>query len=274
MPSRIMAAVWGAVVGIAAWGVAANAAEPADVTVEVHGLRIVKPTPGGNQKMRAFNWSPGTTVALLLTVPGGGLLGLDPDASRVKAIMDDKGKDLSKPDVPSKFGGNTPKFGMMPTVSEDGKLCSAELTAPGSPTKGATQLTIAAEVALWVATQKKDFTAEKVALKPGATISAGPIPFTIKSAGKPEWGDAALSVAIQAKKKLDDIADIQFFDAQDKKVDANRGQTESMGFGDRVTVTWTYALSRKVDSAKIVVSYWTDKHQVTVPLRMTVGMGL
>jgi len=273
MQARTMS-VLVAVLGLAVWRGAASTSRAAEVKVEAHGLRIVKPAPGGDQKMRAFNWNPGTTVALLLTVPGGGLLGLDRDESRVKAVMDDKGKDLGKPDVPSKFGRNKPEFGMMPDISEDGKQCSVELTAPGLPTKGATQLKISAEAVLLVATQKKAYVAEKVALKPGAKIGAGPIPLTIKSAGKPDWGDAALSIELEANQKLDNIAEIQFFDAAGKKIDADRGGTQSMGFMDKVTVTWTYNLSRKVDVAKIVISYWTDKRAVRVPFRLALDLGL
>jgi len=271
-----IAAVLVVVIGIAGWGLAAGESTPSGVTVEVLGLRIVKPAPGSNDRLRAFNWrTPGTTVALLLTVPQGGLVAFDREASKVTAFIDDKGKDLTKSEVKNNFGRDAAAFEMMPTISKDGKQCSAEVSAPGVPTRGCATLTVSGEAALQVATQKKDFTAEKVALKPGTRISAGAIGFTIERAGKPEWGDEdGFSVALQAKQKLDSIADVQFFDAAGKQIEANRTSTRSMESMNDVTVTWTYRLKSKVDSAKIVFWYWTDKRKITVPINLTIGMGL
>ena len=192
------------------------------------------------------------------------------------SLADDKGKDLAKAEVQQRFGRHEAAFEPGGTISEDGKYCTMEVTAPGVPTKGATTLTLSGQAVLRVATQKKDFAAENVALKPGTTVKAGPISFSITRAGKSEWGGSgsAFSVTFETKQNLDAVADIQFFDAAGKKIEAERTAWGTMGFAGNVTAQWTYDLKRKVDSAKIVIWYWTDMKKVTVPLDLTVGVGL
>jgi hypothetical protein len=272
---RTLAAALAAAIGIGAWCMGAGETAPAGVSFEVQGLRIVKPAPGGNDKMRAFNWLPSTTVALLVTVPEGGLVAFDDDGSKVTSFTDDKGKDLSKPETKDSFQDKA-SFQTSPTISEDGKQCSTEITAPGVPTKGATALTISGKIGFQIATQKKEFTAEKVALQAGTKISAGPIALTIARAGKPEWGgsEGTFSVTLQAKQDLDSIAHIQFFDAAGKKIEASRASTGRSAVMGAVTVDWEYNLKAKVETAKIVITYWTDMKKVALPVSLTVGVGL
>ena len=261
--------------GTAGWAVPSNENNPSGIQVEVHGVRIIKPAPEGNDSLRAFFWEAGTAVGLLFTVPKGGLLKIDSDASKVTEFVDNKGTDLTKAFPPRKsFGRDKTAFSMMPKISKDTKQGSTEVVAPGLPAKGSTTLKLVGEAALQVATRKKDFVAAAVALNSGSSVNAGPIPLTIKSAGKQESGDSVFSVTLQAKQSLDSIVDIQFFDAQGKKIESRRSQTLRTGLTNNVTVSWTYDLERKVDSAKIVITHWMDMRTVIVPFDMTIGIGL
>jgi hypothetical protein len=266
------------------WGFAADATAPAPTpaaaaataaaTFEASGLRIVKPVPGGDDHLRGFNYSPGTSLGILVTAAQGGIIAIDGDASQVASVTDDKGKDLTKPDIKSEFGDDKAEFGMMPEISADGKRCQMEVNAPGVPTKGATALSVTGTVVLQMATQKKDFTADKVVFKPGAQIKAGDIAFTVESVDKPEGDDSDFSVTLAAKQSLDSVAEIQFFDAAGKKIESARNSSMRSGFGDSVSVTWKYGLKTKVAPAKLVVSSWTDLKKVTLPVNLTVGVGL
>lgn len=246
------------------------------VTVEAQGLRIVKPPVGGDQKLRAFNWFPGTCISLLITSPQGGLLDIDRNASALTAFTDDKGKDLTKPEDEKQRFHRKAEFATSPTISEDGKACITEVKAPGVPTKGASLMTVTGKLTLVTATEKQEFTAEGVALKAGSEIKAGAIPFTIKEAAEPKWGskDYPWSVTLVAKKDLTSIADIAFYDAAGKKVESSRGSSSRMSFGSNVTITQTYRLKAKLDTAKVVVTYWTDLKKVEVPVNLKVGVGL
>jgi hypothetical protein len=247
------------------------------VTVQAHGLRIVKPAPGGDDKLRAFNWFSGTSVSLLITAPQGGLLEVDRNASKLTAFTDDKGKDLTKAeDAKQQRFSRDAGFSMSSNISEDGKVCVSEVDAPGVPSKGATVMTVTGTLVFRAATKKKDFTAENVALKAGSAIKAGSIPLTITKVGKPEWGgeDDAFAVTLEAKQDLSSIAGIEFFDAAGKKVESRRGSSSSMSFGDSVTITWEYNLKNKLNTAKIVISYWMDMKKLTVPVDLKVGLGM
>jgi hypothetical protein len=144
------------------------------------------------------------------------------------------------------------------------------------PTKGATVLTVTGTMVFHAATKKQDFAAENVALKAGSAIKAGAVPFTITKVGKPEWGGEgdAFAVTLEAKQDVSAIAAIEFFDAAGKKIESKRGSTSTMSFGDSVTVTWEYNLKAKADAAKIVISYWMDMQKLTVPVELTVGLGM
>jgi hypothetical protein len=249
----------------------------AGVTVEAQGIRIVKPPMEGNDRLRAFNWFPGTSISLLIIAPQGGLLEIDRKASEVTAFKDDKGKDLSKPeDEKTQRFNKKVEFSMSPTISKDGKVCVTEVKTPGVPSKGATSMTLTGKLTLVTASKKQDFTAASVALAAGTEIKAGDIPFTVKEVGKPKWGsnEYPWSVTLQAKQDLTTVADIAFYDAAGKKVESSRSSSSTMSFGSNVTITRTYRLKAKLDTAKVVVSYWMDMRKVTIPVNLQVGLGM
>jgi hypothetical protein len=256
--------------------VMAGDAASAGVTVQAQGLRIVKPAPSGDDKLRAFNWSTGTSLSLLVTAPQGGLLEVDRKASKITAFTDDKGKDLTKAeDTKSNFKQEA-GFSMGATISDDAKSCVVEAEAPSAPSKGATVLTVSGTLVFHAATKKQDFTAENVALKAGSAVKAGAVAFTITETGKPQWGgdDEVFAVTLEAKQDISAVAGIEFFDTAGKKIESKRGMSSSMSFGNNVSVTWTYNLKAKADAAKIVISYWTDMQKLTVPVNLKVGLGM
>jgi hypothetical protein len=253
-------------------GVAA-AGEPAAPGVQACGVRVV--APGPEEEMRAFNWTPGVTVALLVNVPGGGVIDVEDDVSKLTVFRDDKGKDLLK------SGGGEgvferAGFGMMPQISKDGRLVLLEAQAPGCPTKGAAALRLSGEAVLRVASKTEEFAAQNVAIKPNTPIQAGPIPFTVFSVGKPDFGgeEYQLQVGLQARKEVSSVADIRFFDAAGKKLEVQRSMTSSTGDGVNATVQWLYLLKDKPDAVKVVITYWTDMRQVRIPFDLSVGLGL
>jgi hypothetical protein len=264
-------------IGISAWAIAADDSTQSDITIEAHGLRIGKPVPGYNDDELTFDrMPPGTSVGLLIKVPQGGLVVFDCDSSKLKSFIDDKGKDLTKPDIKKEYG-LLPPFEVVPHISEDGKLCRATLTVPGIPAKDATKMTISGEVVMKIATQKKDYSAEKIELKKDTKINAGPIPLNITRVGKPELsgGEYNFAIVLEAKQNLDSIADIQFFDAAGKKIESNRCGVswDNLKPMNDYTVSWEYQLKDKVDAAKIVITYWDDMKTVVVPFNLKIGVG-
>jgi hypothetical protein len=284
MMKTIMAALIAIVATSCGCGSPAHGAPPT-ITVTAQGVRVVKPPPGGDDTLRAFNDVSGTTVALLVTEPGGGLVVFDGDSSRVRSFVDDKGKDVTRREPRTKAGIRVPDswvFGPVGTVSENHKYCSLEVKMPGIPTKQATTLTLSGTLVLKIAKEKKDFMADKVALHAGTRVNAGKIPLTIKRAGKPQFGgdDNPLEVEFHGTQNLDAITRIRFFDATGKEIEAGeagRSCGRSWGGGSAPSdydAAIAYRLKGAADTAKIVITYWTDMKEVAVPFNLKVTLGL
>jgi hypothetical protein len=255
----------------ALWARATAGGEPAltDIKVEAQGVRVIKPV-AGNDRLRPLNGSGGTTVALLVTSPQGGLCTMEYEESKITSFTDDKGKDLTPSEKKSSSFDRT-GFEMSPSVGEDGKQCLANAHAPGQPTKGASSVTVSGEIVVQMATQKKDFAAENIALQPGTPVNAGPIPFLVMRA----TGLAGTwSVTLQAKQDLASIAEIQFFESNGKKIEARRGGWQRSAHEKNITVSWDYSLKTTVDTVKIVITCWSDMKKVAIPFKLTAGMGL
>jgi len=269
-----------------AWAGAAAEQGPASaVTVAVQGVRVIKPPPGGDDTLLAFSDFSGTAVVLLVTDPRGGLVVFDGDSSRVQSFVDDKGKDLTKPEPgtdPDARPGNW-VFQPMPTVSTNRKYCSVQVSMPGLPTKQATRLAISGKLAFQVAHEKKKLTAEKVALRAGTKIDGGMIPLTIKRAGKSQWfssDDKEFEVEFQANQNTDAIASIRFFNSAGKQLEAREigrgftGSADSPSTAANYDASLDYRLKNAAYTATIVITYWSDMKKISVPFHLTVGVGL
>jgi hypothetical protein len=239
-------------------------------TVTAYGLRVVPKPFEGNDMMRAFNAFEGTSLAILVHQPSGGLISFDSEASKIESFTDDKGKDLLK--STSDFG--MPALPMSPDISEGGKAVVIEVHGGQSPTQGATALKVKGKFVFNAATQKKSYTHKDLEIKADAVIEAGPIPLTIGKAGKPEWGEEPLEIVLQAKKRLDEVASIRFLDADGKEIESNESGSMTMAFGEEVSVERSYALTKMVDKVTVEVSYWTDMKTIEIPVDLTVSLGL
>ena len=253
----------------------AEGAAAAKPTVEVSGVRIVGEGYGKTRhgsELRAFNWSPGTAVAVLVKNPGGGLLELDRKASKLKKLADDKGTDLLKTSKSSAFGARG--FGMGSRISKDGKACMAELVSSGIPAKGAKEIVASGTMVFRFATQKKTFTHKNVALKPGTKVKAGAIAFEITKAGKPRWGDAALEIPLKTNTDISGIAGITFLDAAGKGIPSQEAGGSTMKMGKLITVEKGFQFKKKVTVATIAIDYWMDMKTLKIPFDVKATIGL
>ena len=234
------------------------------------GLRVVPKAYDGNDMMRAFNAFEGTSVAILVHQPNGGLITFDSENSKIESFTDDKGKDLLK--STGDFG--MPAIPMSPDISEDGKAVIIEVNGGQTPTKGATSLNVKGKLIFKAAIRKKGYTHKDIEVKADAKVEAGPIEMTIGRAGKPEWGEEPLEIVLQAKKRLDEVASIRFLDSDGKEIESSVSGSMTMAFGDDVSVERGYALTKKVDKVTIEISYWTDMKDLEIPVDLTFSLGL
>jgi hypothetical protein len=86
-------------------------------------------------------------------------------------------------------------------------------------------------------------------------------------------------IEFHAKQSLDAITRMQFFDAAGKEIESEQGGRSSVrslesGSASEPEETIGYQLKSAVETAKIVITCWTDMKEVTVPLDLKVGLGL
>jgi hypothetical protein len=240
-----------------------------ETTITVEGIRIVSQGYTGQEDMRAFSWTEGTTLCLLVFREKGGIVDFRKDDSQLEVMTDDKGTDLTKTERKSTWSASA-GFGGFPKKSDDGKAILLEVTAPSVPAPDAAAVTLKGKIVLSVGKETKTTENKDTPITIDSKVKAGDMEFEISSVGKPSWGDAKLCVTFNGKGDSSVIKDIQFFDESGKEVEAERSMTSS--WGD--SFQWQYNLSEKVNSANIKVITWTDLRNVAVPFEIKAGIGV
>ena len=262
-------------------------AQPAAPKVEVRGVRVTGAPYGSGDmgSLRPFFSMKGTTVTLLVTVPEGGLIAVEDEKMQRVKLADDKGTDLT---AATETTGGMRMF-PMPQISADGKACLVELSGPGLPAKGATAILASGALTLKCGSKKETARQENAALKPGTKVTAGHITFDISKVGKPQFSfdftgssDAPsatppaekFEVTLHTNQDCSNIAGIVFLDAAGKDLGAKPSSSSSMGMPGMMTVEKSFVLPKKVDTATIAITYWTDLKEVAVPFDVKATLGL
>ncbi|MFW6336698.1 MAG: hypothetical protein ACOC3G_06190, partial [Phycisphaeraceae bacterium] len=238
---------------------------------EARGLRIVHEGYGDNMSgVRPFNWSPGTTLAVLLHRPAGNLVEVDLDASSVESFTDDRNTNLLKKNERS--WGRT-GFGPFARLSEDGKAAMVEIAGDSLPAANATTLTAKGTITLVTARGQETVKAGDVKFAKDESFQIGDVSFTVESAKASEWQDDVYEVTFRSTDNLDDIAGLKF-EADGKTIDARRGATSRSGMGENITTRWTYSFKEKLDAASVAADVWVELESHDVPFELEVGLGL
>jgi hypothetical protein len=266
--------LWGSlsavtIVAPAAAEAQADREDAAGAGIKACGLRIVAPPYQGEDELRAFNQFAGTSLALLLHRPAGGLIAFDEDASKLAVFADDKGQSLL-----TKGTFMSPGFSTWPKFSQDGKAALIEINGGAVPGDGAREVKAKGTMVFTAASEKKTFTQTGVQLKAGVMIEAGPIPFKITKTGKPDWGDEPLQITLEAKQDTDRVASVRFLDGGGNEIESSGAGSSSMRFGDSVTIETSYNLGKRVDAVTVEITYWMDMKAIEVPFDVTVTVSL
>jgi len=253
---------------------AEDAGSGGDFRVEVRGLRIVGDGYNDDQSMRPFNWTYGTTVVLLIQAEAGNIIDFDDDNSTIKMARDDKGTDLMK--SVGKGMNSTPDFGSFPDISSDRKACLIDLKFPRNPAPGAVRLKCSGTMKLFCATEKVSFEMKDVALKKNTEIIVGSFFLVISDVSRPEWqaDEYPLSVTFQSRKRFDTLESVKFYDAEGDEIESSEAGSSESRFMGSVTATRDYNLTKKLDKATIVFTFWKDWKMVPVPFSVTTSLGL
>jgi hypothetical protein len=259
---------------------------PAEPKVQVCGVRVVgQGYENEDDLLRAFHWRKGTTVALLVTVPQGGLISVNRDETKVTQMTDDRGTDLT---TSQKGITRAAQAARGAQVSADARACIVEITAQEVPAAGATSIALAGTISLKCGDKKEAGRQANVSLTPGTEFKAGGISFTIARTGTalrtvelskadepvPETAPG-FEVVVQTKQDWADIAGIAFLDATGKDLDAKPGPVASAAAGGRtVAAAKSFVLPQQADSATIVVTCWEEFKDIEVPFDIKAMVGM
>ena len=242
------------------------------VVTEVRGLRVVKPSQ--EDDLRAFNWNEGTSVAVAISLPDGGIIGLDREGSKITAFHDNHGTDLWDGPQVNKFSHS--QIDMMPQVSEDTRAILLDIDGQGVPKSGASLLTLRGEMQLWVSREQTKLTATGVDLKEGTEFTLGSRTIEVTKSGAPSYGQKdAFSVTIRHKGEIADIAEIAFFDAQGNDLSGRRQSSFWSGDGESRVNHWEFVFEKRpAGPVQVVLTQWTDLKKKKIPLELRFGAGL
>lgn len=242
-------------------------------TIEVQGLRVVK--KGYSDRIKPFNWFPGTSVSLLVKNAAGGIISCDHNNSTLTTFKDDTGKDLLTSPPLSDF--STKGFQTSAWISDDTKAATVEIAAPALPSENAQKLLMEGTLKVRTATNKEVQTAKGVDLKAGTKFSVGPYNFEVKQVGKPQWSynNAQYGVTFETKQELTKLESIEFLDGSGKKIESSTGTSSRTSINNNVTVTREFHMqSAPTGPVTVQASLWKDLKDHEVPFKMTATLGL
>lgn len=241
--------------------------------VSVEGIRIVGDGYGETQfgaELRAFNWSPGTSIALMVSRPEGGLIDFDDDNSKITSVVDDTGNRLDRGE--SKFGQRPASFSMG-NVSKDGKAGLIELSTLGRPAEGAKSISAKGTLILVTGTTQATQKSKSFKIAKGTKVEVGDLRFEVTEAGKPRFGSGAAAISLRTKQPIDIIAEWHILTAEGKEVEIREGGTMRMGFAGQMTTDKELVLEQELDEAILSLKVWTDRKEVEVPIDLNVTLG-
>ena len=245
-------------------------AQEADLKVDVCGIRVVQPPYGGDFEMTVLQGNGGSSIALCVSRADGGLIDYVNDDSKLESFTDDQGTNLLAGE------DNMGMVGLSGwcSISKDGKAATIEIHGPSLPKQGATALHAKGMLAFQIAKEKKAFTSPAIKLEIDAPIEAGPVPFTVKSMGKPDWGNEPLEISLATNTDDSAIAEIKFMDANGEVIESSQSSSSRMSFGDQVQIERSYTLTKKLEQIKVEITYWMDMKKVATPFDVTAKVGL
>lgn len=242
--------------------------------VRVMGIRVVDKPFGGDRNvpysgLRAFNWSTGTSVALLFKVPGGNVIRMDNRESRVKSFTDSSGNSLLTDAKAAQAG-----FGF-PNISKDRKAFMVEVKGPGVPAQGTTRVSGSGEVYVLCSSGKEDlFEAKDLPIRKGAKIRIERFEFEVSDIQKPSWGEFKHCITLKSTEEYRKIKSIAFFTTDGKEIKSSASGTTRTESKDGVIVKQNYNLMEKPEKITIKVTCWKDLTVKKIPFSFTATLGL
>jgi len=243
-------------------------------TISVVGLSVALHDGGRNELgSLARGMRAGTSVCFVGELGDRAVLEIVKSECWLRAFTDDTGKVLMKP---GKCGRSGLFDGLSDTdVSEDRGQARFGFSTRKRPAENATAIKLKATMVFLAGLEEDTASSEKVMLEKGQSIGVGDYTFKITSVNNKPFGDAAMEIELESKKSFAAIIAIRFLDAAGKEVNVGTGGSgHRMGMGGRYTYMRTLRLSKALQTATVKINYYSKTKKVTVPMDVTVSVGL
>lgn len=252
-----------------------------DTKVEIMRLEIARPAPPAAESKEEDDpagigipmGKEGTTIHLLTKNPKVRIIGIGDKKSRVASLTDDKQTNLLRSKEDDRFGGSM--FGPLQAhIAPGGHQCELEIKAPRIPARGAAKIQLDATVVLLCGAEEKTVEQQGLALKKGSKLTIGPVPMTLGPIEAARFGEAKQVVTFESKQPLNAIRKVEFLAADGRPIKHQAMGSGEGGFNDDITYSVSFGLMQKADSVTLRLTYYSKVEELSLPLKMDVGLGL
>ena len=255
-------------VAAAAVAVAAGpAGRKPEASVQVVGLQVTRALPGDQRTQRLTGRKTGTAITLRVARRDRYLLGLDRKASRLIAFRDDRKTELVSESA--RLLGTW--LDGRQWTSDDGRECIFDLLARRIPARGAREVSLHAELAFHcgvgaVTDEHAGFRLEK-----DRKLTVGALEMKISEVQR---DPNATYVTFSTPEVPQKIARIAFLDADGKQIEAHNLGRSVVGFMGNTIHETTFGLKKRVDTVTLRIKHFRKIRKLTVPVNVTVSVGL
>ncbi len=239
----------------------ANAAEP---TVTLAGIQMVMDDGDKDfDGFKTFNMEKGHNVALIVRSDGKTMVGFDEDKATIT------------------LGGAKTECSFFSSMafSKDRQALRLEFRATDPvATEANGSFKVAGTLPVVLASGKEETRSAAFEVKKGTAVKfqegAKDMPkLEVKSIGKPDYGDAEFQIEFSTDRKIDDFAGIRFYTKDGKPVEAERGGSSWMSFGNKGSGEVSYQFKTKQTDLILAVEGWTGREEVNLKVDFSAGVG-
>ena len=263
-------------------GTGETAAPKGDAEVRVLALQIGRPIPQEERMQLNLGIPQGTSLTLEVAKKDKVIVSLDKNASELTSFTDDKNTNLAESRGRMM---QQPWLSPFVKISEDGHHLICEINAASVPKTGAREIRLKANIVLICGSEEKTQEQQNFSLKPGSTLTIGPVPMKIEKPGEhdmPFGSGASFGMGqqkVKTKFKLtsevnpEKIKRLAFLAPDGREIPYSTLASGSGGFGPKPTYWKIFGLHEKADRVTVRVTYYDATERITVPIDMNIGVG-
>jgi hypothetical protein len=259
-------------------GLSASGEKKPVATVRVVRLQVVKPADQDRALAPRLLGRAGTEVQAVVELPGKTILAVNAQESKLTVFPDDQASGGGE-----KSGGSArPRVSHL-AVSRDGHRCLVQFIADRTPAAGANKVVVKGSLVLDCGTGEKTVQEKGFYLKEAKKKENG---FYLKEAKKTKLGPLDLQASPQPGREISAlwfltfrsdrpvIKSVECFDPKGNRLKVAMILPPLRGVGEKKYQSKYSVDNRQNDRVTVKVTYYAKVEAVTVPVDLSVGVGL